>query len=102
MYGLEKILNSDFLFVYIMSFIILFTLLYDLLRRINFFNNKKIDALISLIICLYVFLTHGYKIINFVLSLGTMGMIIVFGLLLTIIIIMNFWQTAKKEATGYF
>jgi len=102
MYNLEAILNSDALFVYFLSFMILIVLLYDLLQRLNLFNSKYVSMTVSLIISFYVFLTNGYRIINFILSLSTMGLIIFFGILLIAIIIFRFWKRAKYEATGFY
>lgn len=102
MYNLENILNSDALFVYFLSFIILITIIYDLLQKLNFFNSKYVNITIALIISFYVFLTNGYRIINFILSLSTLGIIILFGVLIIVIIIFRFWKRAKYEATGYF
>ncbi|MBU5688329.1 MAG: hypothetical protein KQA41_02170 [Candidatus Aenigmarchaeota archaeon] len=102
MYGLENILNSDALFVYFLSFIILVTILYDLLQRLNFFNSRYVSITVALIISFYVFLTNGYRIINFILSLSTIGIIILFGILILVIIVFRFWKRAKYEATGYF
>ncbi|MCS7135263.1 MAG: hypothetical protein NZ893_02385 [Candidatus Aenigmarchaeota archaeon] len=101
MYGIERILQSDVLFVYVLSFIVLFTLIYDILRRLNLFNNKNVDMVVTLIICFYVFLTNGYRIINFILSLSTVGMVILFGILLIVIIFLNFYRKARYEAVGY-
>ncbi|MEM5777379.1 MAG: hypothetical protein QXJ06_02935 [Candidatus Aenigmatarchaeota archaeon] len=100
MYNLENILNSDAVFVYFLSFIILITLLYDLLQKLNLFNSKYVNIIIALIISFYVFLTNGYRIINFILSLSTIGIIILFGILILVIIIFRFWKKAKHEATG--
>ena len=100
--SLETILNSEVLFVYFLSFIILIVLLYDLLQRLNLFNNKYVSMTVALIISFYVFLTNGYRIINFILSLGTMGLVFLFGVLIVIIIFYRFWVKAREEARGYY
>jgi hypothetical protein len=102
MYNLESILNSDAIFVYFLSFIILIVLLYDLLQRLNLFNSKYVSMTVALIISFYVFLTNGYRIINFILSLSTVVLIIFFGILLIVIIIFRFWKRAKYEASGFY
>jgi uncharacterized membrane protein len=102
MYNLETILNSEAIFVYFLSFIVLIVLLYDLLQRLNLFNSKYVNMTIALIISFYVFLTNGYRIINFILSLGSIGLVILFGLLLVAIIVYRFWIKARYEATGYY
>jgi hypothetical protein len=102
MYNLESILNSDAIFVYFLSFIILIVLLYDLLQRLNLFNSKYVSMTVALIISFYVFLTNGYRIINFILSLSTVVLIIFFGIILIVIIIFRFWKRAKYEASGFY
>ncbi|MBU5689898.1 MAG: hypothetical protein QXM68_01725 [Candidatus Aenigmatarchaeota archaeon] len=97
MQQIQALLNSDTIFVFGLSFIILFTLLYDILQRMNFFP-KSVNVLVSLIICLYVFLTSGYIIINKILSLGTFGLVILFGVLILLIAISRFWKTAKYNS----
>jgi hypothetical protein len=77
-------------------------LLYDLLQRLNLFNSKYVSMTVSLIVSFYVFLTNGYRIINFILSLGTIGLVVFFGILLIAIIIFRFWKKAKYEATGFY
>lgn len=95
MLSLEPLLNNETIFVYFLSFIILITLLFDLIERIRIFNNKKISIFVAFVISFYVFLTSGYLIINKILSLSTFGMIILFGLLIILIIILRFWNRAK-------
>ncbi|MEM0473318.1 MAG: hypothetical protein QXF88_01195 [Candidatus Aenigmatarchaeota archaeon] len=97
MQQLQPLLNSETIFVFGLSFIILFVLLYDILQRMKFFP-KSVNVLVSLIICLYVFLTNGYLIINKILSLGTFGLVILFGALIILIIISRFWTRAKYNA----
>jgi len=101
MYGLEKILNSDALFVYFLSFVILIVLLYDLLERLKLFGSRYVSMIIALIISFYVFLTNGYRIINLILSISTVGIVILFGILLIVMIVLRFWKRAEYEA-GYF
>lgn len=95
--SMQKILNNDLIFVYFLSFIILIILIYDLLCRINFFQSKNVNIIISLIISFYVFLTNGYRIINLILSISTIGLVLIFGLLILAIIIFNFWTGVKKN-----
>lgn len=95
MLSLDELLNNETIFVYFLSFIILITLLFDLIERIRIFNNRKISIFVAFVISFYVFLTNGYLIINKILSLSTFGMVILFGLLIILIIILRFWNRAK-------
>lgn len=95
MASIDTLLNNETIFVYFLSFVILITLLFDLIERLKIFHNKKISIVVALIIALYIFLTNGYLIINKILSLSTFGIVILFGLLLILIIILRFWNRAK-------
>ncbi len=95
MNSLDALLNSETIFVYFLSFIILVVLLFDLIERIKIFHNKKISIVVALIISLYVFLTNGYLIINKILSLSTFGMVILFGILIILIIVLRFLTKAR-------
>lgn len=100
MIDINALLNNDLIFVYFITFIIVLTLLYELLTRMRLFD-KKVSMLVAVIITLYVFLTEGYRIINVILSLSTVGMVILFGILIVLIMISRFWKRAEIHTASW-
>lgn len=95
MVDIQAFLASDLIFVYFLSFIVLLVLVFELLSRI--FVDKKVSMLIALIITTYVFLTNGYLIISKILSLSTVGMVILVFIIIVIIMFLRFWKGLKQN-----
>lgn len=98
MVDIKPFFQNEFIFVYFISFVILLTLIFDLLSR-KIFPNKMVSMVIALIITSYVFITNGYVIINKILSLGTWGMIALFAIGIILIIVVRFWRGFRWNLT---
>lgn len=92
---------TDILAYIIAPSLLIFILIYSLLERLKIFDDRRINAVLSLLLALFILITDIYlKIALIIINLGSVLFISLFFLLIFGIILSN-WFAKKAENYGF-